>query len=486
MGIFVLLQILANSCIIKQQRATLALDLYQELNEKTKDYNIDRIKDLLVKFEASCKIYVPYSDSLYSERINNQYVAGFFDAEGCITLKYNGTCISVTLSITQRSNQTILKYINEFYDIKGTITLERLLLFSYDKCEMITNNIFEYLLIKKDQAECFQEILQYRSQGIIYDYKEYYDKLSLLKRKVYDIGEIRNDVRVQRELKDLFDAGIFHKREYIRPQKKAHVNKITHLANISIALSKKKRTISDELINQVKMKINDGIKQSIIAKEMNLSRYVVNNIARDKLLPLSLLTNEEIENKISKKREILDKKRGLTKADVKQFDIERVAIAKRGYNVDLAINILDYVILHKDYITQSFIANKSKELFEIELSLTQIIGIITGKVTLYKSEFGDEDMYLQYKAKLDEVKNINFMENARKYASISNRKISAIKIIECLQLWRQEPMLTHKMLAERLDITESQVRNILNGKTKMLPIEFPIANTEWSEYVSLL
>ena len=57
----------------------------------------------------------------YKERLNEKYVAGLFDAEGCITFKTVRNSISVSLIITQRSNPYILNYIKELYENKYNI-----------------------------------------------------------------------------------------------------------------------------------------------------------------------------------------------------------------------------------------------------------------------------------------------------------------------------------------------------------------------------
>jgi len=480
-----LLICLKNYCIIKQRRAEICYKLFEELSGK---YTVESIKELFNKYENAIILYEPDNDNIYDTRINDEYVAGLFDAEGCITFKKYEKSNSVTLTITQRSNPIILHKINQYYKINATVTVQRFNLYSYEKCEQFLNHIEKYVLLKKDQINTFREVLEYRKKHKKYDCEKFYQ----LKRKIYipddylinyaNMKYITKKKTEQRDLKPLYEAGILIARKnYVRTL--PYVDNIDHRVNIAIATIMKRRKITDEIIYIVRKKIENKITQKAICEEMGLSRHIVNNIARYKLLPLDSDRNM-VKDKIIAKKQTKEKRITMTSEETKKYDIESVAISKRAYNVATAIQILKYAIEKREYITQTLLSNKSEELFGVKLSVTQIQSLLLGRVSIYEREFRDNEIrYDDYKSLCEEVSKINFKANGRKYASISQRSVDGETIIKVL---KNKNNLTHKEIAANIGIKEEQVRGILRGTTRMMPFEFPCGEISWEEYNLLM
>lgn len=477
-----LLLILKDKCIIKSQRANIIYSLYHELNIKKTDYNISLLKELFEKYEEIKTIYIPENESYYKDRVNEDYIAGLFDAEGCITFKTVSNTISVSLIITQRSNPYLLQYIKQLYfnkyNINFSITLERLLLYSYESTNKFVKTIGNSILIKKDQFECFKEVVKSRNNNIDYNRNNYADKLSNLKRHIYKIDfkleEQDKDRDIERDLKIVYESGIIPIRKK-KERKKKDYDKISHIVNITIATMNKKRVISDEIIFEVKRKIDAGKKQCDIIEEMKLNRHTVNNIARGILLPLSA-TKEECKEKICKKLDRKTERNQLSSSDKKKFDGESTAISKRAYNKDKCLEILNYTYQNRARVTQTMIGEN------YSLSFTQINNLLNGKTFLYRREFENDEDYNEYLQLVERVKSIDFSSMSRLMTKLKVRKIAPDVIVNVMLYSRNNPRLSRKDIGKEFKITDEQVRSIVTGKTVVFEFEFPINGITWEEY----
>lgn len=477
-----LLTILKDNCIIKSQRANIVYQLFNELNKKKNKFNIELLRDLFKKYEDIRKVYIPEDIKEYKERLNEKYVAGLFDAEGCITFKTVKNSISVSLIITQRSNPYILNYIKEFYEnkynIKFSITIERILLYSYESTNKFIDTIKSDILIKREQVECCKEVVRCRNNNLDYNRNEYADKLSNLKRVMYNIGftleEAEKSKDLERDLKEIYESGIIPIRKK-KERKKKEYDRISHIVNITIATMNKKRVISDDIIFEVKRRLEGGEKQCKIIEDMKLSRHIVNNIARGILLPLSA-SREECKEKINKKQERKTERSQLSDNDKKKYDAESTAIAKRAYDKTKCIEILNYTFENRGKITQTMIGEK------YGLSFTQINNLLNGKTLLYRREFNGEQEYNEYIELIEKVKSIDYSIISRTMAKIKVRKISAEVIVNVMLYSRNNPRLSRKDIGKEFRLNEDQVRGIVTGKTQVYECEFPINGITWEEY----
>lgn len=477
-----LLLLLKNNCIMKSQRAEVVLKLYYELNVKKNNYNIPLLKELFESYENVKKIYTPEIEEYYKDRINEDYIAGLFDAEGCITFKTVKNSISVSLIITQRSNPYVLKYIKSYYDNKYnlnfSITLERLLLYSYESTNKFIKTIESNILIKKDQIECFKEVVKCRNNNIDYNRDNYADKLSNLKRHIYKIDfkleEKNKDKDIERDLKLVYTSGVIPIRKK-KERKKKDYDRISHIVNITMATTNSKRVISDDIIFEVKRKLESGMKQCKIIEEMQLTRDTVSKIARGILLPLSA-TKEECMEKVCKKIERKTERGKLSETDKKKIDGENTAISKRAYNKDKCLEILNYTYENIGKVTQTMIGEK------YSLSFTQINNLLNGKTLLYRREFDNDEEYDEYLELVEKVKSIDFSAISRTMAKVKVRRIPPDIVVNVMLYSRNNPRMTRKDIGKEFKITDEQVRSIVTGKTAVFEFEFPINGITWEEY----
>lgn len=298
-----------------------------------------------------------------------------------------------------------------------------------------------------------------------------------LKQQIYVINikleETNKQKDSERDLKEIYESGIIPIRNKRLCKTEKSYDKISHIVNITMATMQKKRVISDDIINEVKKKLESGIKQSEIIKEMNLRRDIVNNIARGILLPLSA-SKEECKEKVIKKIERKEERDKVI--DKKKYDGESSAIGKRAYNKDDGLKILRYTFNNKESITQSYLS----EIYN--LSLTQITNLLNGKTEIYKREFENEEEYNEYKKLLEEISKINFKENGRLIAKVKSRKLSPDMIINVIQYQKQNPNKSRKDIGKEFELTEEQVRSIICRRTQLYEFEFPINGVLWEEY----
>jgi len=132
---------------------------YEQLNEAKKFFqyinilNTNEQKEVIYQKLKDLKKNSPKNKPY--DRLNHVYVAGFFDAEGCITL-YNR---SMRIKITQKSDETILKRIGELYNNTNNISHYSLCFYSKESIIDFLNSIRDYCIYKSPQIDTMMEYL---------------------------------------------------------------------------------------------------------------------------------------------------------------------------------------------------------------------------------------------------------------------------------------------------------------------------------------
>lgn len=112
-------------------------ELYKQMIFLNKEYKINRIK--------------PY------ERINWDYIAGIYDAEGC-NQTYGYT--QIQQSIVQKNDEKLLENILKFMNIKGCVSLNGILSIGKASTKVFIDKILDKLIVKHYQLECTKKLLQ--------------------------------------------------------------------------------------------------------------------------------------------------------------------------------------------------------------------------------------------------------------------------------------------------------------------------------------
>ena len=103
----ILLNYLKYSFIIKEKQYQLLYDFNKIANLQNKNQEKEQIHLLCTKLNQKCHL-----DELYIARINNEYIAGLFDAEGCFYI--NNNKFTYVISISQKNHPLILNKISQF------------------------------------------------------------------------------------------------------------------------------------------------------------------------------------------------------------------------------------------------------------------------------------------------------------------------------------------------------------------------------------
>ena len=142
--------------ILKYEQLTVAKSFFKFINKlntfEDKEALYKKLKNLK-ETNSSRTMKIPY------ERLNTQYIAGFFDAEGCITVQDG-----LRVKITQKSDETILKEIAKLYNNKNKINNYALCFYSFDACHMFLNDIKDYCIYKTPQINACIEYIKLKSK----------------------------------------------------------------------------------------------------------------------------------------------------------------------------------------------------------------------------------------------------------------------------------------------------------------------------------
>lgn len=125
--------------ILKYEQLLYAKKYFSLINVKDKTAEKEEIYKKLKELKK-CSNLKPY------ERLNKQYISGFFDAEGSIGV-YSST---LRVKITQKSDTVILQKIADMYNNKNKIDNYAISFYGKNSCELL-NDLSEYCIYKKPQ-----------------------------------------------------------------------------------------------------------------------------------------------------------------------------------------------------------------------------------------------------------------------------------------------------------------------------------------------
>ncbi len=154
-----ILEMIEKYCILKSNQASLVLNLI-DTNDTIEQ---KRLKDEIIethKTENYQKRELDFSTMCPA------YIAGLFDAEGCVAL-YKETkpddeywsAYRVHSSIAQRNSTKLLHGINEYINKLGTVTADHLYFQSQPAVLSFLSIIYDYLIGKKEQADVMNDYL---------------------------------------------------------------------------------------------------------------------------------------------------------------------------------------------------------------------------------------------------------------------------------------------------------------------------------------
>jgi len=189
------------------------IDALSEFMEYYKRHNKSDIKEKLCQTVISAnKIKIPLE--INSSQLNDYYLAGFFDAEGCIMIRRqkNGDLTKgVSIKITQKNNPLMLLAIQQYLGY-GKIQNFNWILYGNvnNSCSDFISRIINYSIVKYNQLVEFKNFLETLNIGKrIYD-----DEISNKRNQIYEMIQIE-----KHESENIDETNIVHYNNHVKIKK---------------------------------------------------------------------------------------------------------------------------------------------------------------------------------------------------------------------------------------------------------------------------
>jgi predicted RNA binding protein with dsRBD fold (UPF0201 family) len=481
------LKICANYGIIKQERCQVAFDHYSS-------ERIDELSQLqfMENFQNACKRYEPRDPTMYSSRICWEYIAGLFDAEGCITVVYKDEqWLSMCLTITQKTNTTVLQSITAFIGSGGVKQNCRYVNYSMKYILYILKNIVKHLIVKKEQADICISLLEGGSENGMEDNFALVERAQLAKHIEYHIKDetlasLNKNSKEYIKTKAVPPKIIYNKREMRKrksvPKSEAH--------KVAISMAQLKRNFRDDtVIDNVRMLLQSGKTSKQICLELGIPRAIVSKIKTEKVLKKDEITMDAVQKKLKHKELTFE-----NDSSGKPSGVIKASISRRKVTPSEMKRILE-IVLSDPSETATTISRKATELFNKSLSVTVVKSVIYGETKPYDQEFENEYFTKEeYERMLSDIKSRGGFRQARNLiASTTLRKVPAEVVVSIWQIKKANSDWTHRQildaLAQKFDVSDlntEKVRSVLRNHIKLFELEFPICGMTYEEYMVLI
>lgn len=379
----VLLGYLRHSFIIKEQQ-------YNCL------YEFNKMVNLPNKLEEKEGMYTICSENngkttiLKSnlQNLNIEYIAGLFDAEGCIYINKIKKC-SFYISIAQKNHPVILDEIVTFLGF-GKVETSNMCFIIYNKsdCLKFIQLVKKHLIVKYNQANAFEMFLQTNNTKI--------------KEQMYSIcNEEKHNIELFTDLNQ-HDNG---KEGYFKTLQlrsiKAEICKELHLKKVYKEKSEKMmgdgnhnfgKTFSEETRKKMSISIREakgGVSDENIIQVRNLIGEGRKNIEIQELLKLPRHTITKIKNgEIVCKNEIKNDRKSLTQ--------EEINLSKRKIQTDEIIVVIEKInkkwppMQILDHLIEIRNRNNIQNNLTIDIIKNIKRNLTNGKQVIYESELSKE------------------------------------------------------------------------------------------------
>ncbi len=382
-----------------------------------KELLYQRVKD------ANARIIKPEYDF---SKLNIQYIAGLFDAEGYIYMgkqkENNHYTRGLYVKLTQKNHPEILYAICDFMKY-GSVSND--IYYYVDTFDMIydfLSQILPYTIVKHNQI---LTVLTYIESSNRMINKVYNDEVHQIRELCYKImNKEKHESEEDQNIHD-FGSGKFIKREECERIEKEEAHK-EHIKEVyqqksenmkgeknhnygkeksaetkhKMAISHKirKKSISDEIILQVREDFANGMRNIDIQEKYQLSRDQVSKIKNGTLCTEEELNSIEYYEKVKHR---------------KPMSKEEQAIEKRRVNVDQIFFILEEFLKKKSKtskkdgplsIFEKLIQIQTVEEKKKDISFDSVLNVIRGKTIIYECEV-DAEKYAYYQELVQKVKD---------------------------------------------------------------------------------
>jgi hypothetical protein len=282
----VILDYIKYSIVIKQEQLTC-------LREMSKIVNLpNKLSEKEELFERCSSSNVKTTvNTLHLVKINNEYIQGLFDAEGCVYIDRNN--FSYYLKISQKSHPEVLYEIQKYLGY-GTVRENYFTITNKADCLRFIEIIKHGLIVKYNQVAAFEKmLLQSQVKGVK---EEMYKICNEEKHKIENFNELnQNDTGKEaflktvgmREIKQTVCSQLHLKQVYKEKSENMKGDNNHNYGKtfseetrkkMSTSIRDAKNGISDEMIEQVRTMLQNGSKNVDIQEALQLPRHIVTRI----------------------------------------------------------------------------------------------------------------------------------------------------------------------------------------------------------------
>jgi hypothetical protein len=361
------------------------------LDAETKLQHLDMMK-------SNVKLY----DQTLDQRINDAYIAGFFDAEGEVQLNLHsdGKNASYSMKITQKSNLGLLHAIARYLGY-GNVDKVRLSVYSAINIKNMIQRILPYLIVKKTQAQTLlnyldgKVTLQVGVETVKSEKHKVYSKDNVFKMQPKTVTKkvVKSKFAKQDDPKDLKDPKDPKDPNDNPNAKDPNDNtaefSYTHRLNLkySTAVAKHaKRKVNDKDIIDIRNKHKEGSTITSIAKSYELSRQYVSDIVHGKVLTMEeLISGEKIVENLDKDIEQDAYNQTLSTLNNNARGLMKSVIARRKVKPITILKVMEMKYQNKDALLTSIFAKLKNE--DDNLTMAMVKNYCHGKVSMFEPEF---------------------------------------------------------------------------------------------------
>ena len=369
------------------------------------------------------KIKIPIE--INYNKLNDYYLAGFFDAEGCISIgkRKNGKFTKgPRVKITQKNNPNILTAIKDYLGYGKVDCFCWVFFGNKDNiCYDFISRILEHSIVKYNQLIQLRKYLDSQVESTIIGFC---DKINEERRIIYQsiFEEKHKSENIHEKLKGNIIE--FNYKNFGYPLKKlqeSNKKDITkkfknsekfikinikkelseeHCKKISDSTFGKHRSITDDKIREIISEKNSGLTQNEIAEKYLISRSLVQTIFSGRLVPIDEINkrNEYIQNKTIKADRIKklielgysEKESATISCAITNRDIEGKYMVNIWYFGKLRINKVKSLIKLPFTNTAPKLSIYIYKKLGLKVSESMIKNIWNRKTKLYKIDFEEE------------------------------------------------------------------------------------------------
>lgn len=389
-----LLTALKDRLYLKRKRATVALE---SLDMKSTNVCIEDIRAKLSELRNLQSKLDDVDVAAAVSSMSIEYIAGLFDAEGCLSSGEKGKYIRSQLSITQRSSEDILDAVQCVVGY-GTLTKDRFMLYATKDILMFIEEIGPHIVVKRSQLDAYVQMTQTCD---IDNKKKWMKKIADAKHvewevdadtlaKANAVGHIITN-KMSRNLKDTTNEvkmNAFKKRQCERMVgTKRGEQSLQHRVNLAVSImNAKPAEVTDNQIDDIRTRISTGQSCASICRETGLSRHAVEKVKNGVFVKTDEVTEDFIKNRLAQRAESKRRRADLPLSVRKEEATRKTILGKRRWTLDAVVRLVQHMHNHP-HLSINEASRCSMEIAGCELSTHQVKYIINGVTKFFEDEF---------------------------------------------------------------------------------------------------